>query len=151
MSAQKKGAFPQQWEDCALLSEARQIYSKICAHCAQIAASQHLCVSPPPAPERCFRSVLVNLGYCQSGVGLPRRWARPCGRMPSQKAGAEPANRGGGRTGVRAGAVLDAAVDPALQQIQSDSRNWVKCDHYSRPPLPLPLPSELNRASGVII
>lgn len=63
----EKGAFPKQWEDCALLSEARQIYSKICAHYAQKAASQYLCVRPP-----CTRALLpvraVNLGYFQSGV-----------------------------------------------------------------------------------
>ena len=40
-----------------------------------------------------------------------------------------------------------AALDAALQQIQADSGNWVKCAHAPDPSLP----QELNRASGVII
>lgn len=45
------------------------------------------------------------------------------------------------------GMALWVVVDPALQQIQSDSRNWMQCDHYSGPPPPY----ELNPASGVIM
>lgn len=129
----RKGAFPKQWEDCALLSEAEQIYSKI----AQIWAQQHLCVSPP-----CSEALLpVWLSISAISVQHVAPVGLACGGMPSQKAGLARDSVLPALTVISKIVcvpvlcwMLHCAVDPALQQIQSDSRNWVKCDHYSRPP-----------------
>lgn len=106
------------------LSEDEQIYSKICVDLSS------RCPPRPISPPGTETLLPVWLSISAISVRRVARWARLRGGMPSS-VDRRCSNQGDC-------AVLDAAscavADPALQQIQSDSRNWVKCDHYSRTP-----------------
>ena len=69
----RKGAFPKQWEDCALLSEVEQIYNKICAHFADTSAAAP--VRQPCLHRSAPPGLAVSLGYLRAacsaaGLGL---------------------------------------------------------------------------------
>lgn len=103
-------------------------YTVRLAHIAQARALQHVCVSPPhrsAAPRPAVHLGCLSPACSAGGLGLR-----------GERAGAARERVLPALAVIRETVCLCElhAAEPALQQTQADSRNWVKCDHYSRPP-----------------
>lgn len=145
----RKGGFPKQWEDCALVLPEEEREWVLCKSHRAIQCSCSAS-TPHPTPLSCTETLprSVSLSFFLP-VGLA------CDGMPPQRkfAGVSGTDRtspwitaAGSHTNQENGCVCShcawyrivwVVVDPALQQIQSDSGNWMQCDHYSRSPSPI--------------
>lgn len=136
----EKGAFPKQWEDCALLSEAKQIYSKICAHCADTSSAAPL--RQPSLHRSAAPGLAVNLGYfspaCSAGgLGLRRDAFAESRSSPWISAAGSRCNQG---NCVRAGAVLGAALCELRWTPHCNKSNLTAGTGWNATTTPDPLP-----------